>query len=125
MTAPILVMTGYASGANVNRAYDLGARVVVKPDFERVLRWVKQIAKRDTALAAALDSWARRYGLTVAELANFELAARNKTQQEIADERGVSLATVENQVRSLREKTGDRTLERAVIRLLLEKRRLE
>ena len=48
--------------------------------------------------------------ITPAERRSFELACAGQTTREIADAHGLAIATVEVQIRTVREKMGARTL---------------
>jgi DNA-binding NarL/FixJ family response regulator len=117
---PALVLSGCVEREDVNAAYRLGARYLVKPvpvaDIERFARSVP-LASR---LASAAHAWADRYGLTPAEMDVLLRAAAGEDRETIARQRNSSLATVKSHIARVLEKTRDVGLLEAANRLLRE-----
>lgn len=116
----VLVLTGFEVGHVANRAFDLGAELAIKPvDAGRITGWARRVTQPDDAwLEVELRAWQRRYGLTEGELHVLELAVQMNDRKEIAAARAVGLEAVKSMIGRLLEKTGDKSLQDAAMRVL-------
>jgi len=122
---PTLVITGLDLQSVVNRAFDVGARVLYKPITPIRLRaFLEDVAGRPVAgtyrLDAIANAWSERHGFTETEAIHFRLALEGKEHSELAAATGISTETVRKHVRNILQKTGDRFLRSAVLRALRE-----
>ena len=121
--SPALVLTAKSDPDNINRAFDLGARYLVKPfDPERITSFVRDIAKvREGDLLGTAEGWAKRYGLTPAEKSILEALTDGVTHKELLEERGIRPATLRKHIQHMLKKTGDPSILAATARLLRER----
>lgn len=118
---PALVFSAYHDPADINRAYALGAKYLVKPATpEDVREFVVDALKRGRT--APVDVWRARYKLTRAESAILKAAADGWSRDQIATRRRTSLKTTKKQIHNMLGKTGDASLIAAAARLLRESR---
>lgn len=130
----ILVLTTYDTDSDILRALDAGAIGYLLKDLphEEITRAIRAAARGEAILAPAVAQriMARAQGpaadaLTEREIAVLQLAARGRTNSEIADELFISATTVKAHLAHIYGKldVGDRTaavttaLERQIIRI--------
>jgi len=120
-TAPALVLTASHDPATINRAFDCGARVLIKPGEWNLIESFVQAALasrarvRDVAVA-----WANAYGLSPTETEILIATAEGSTREQVIDERDIAVATFKRHVVNLLGKTKDPSLAHAAARLLRE-----
>jgi DNA-binding NarL/FixJ family response regulator len=115
---PALVLTARYTPNDINRAFDLGARYLVKPfDSERIMSFAREAISGNTVEDAA-RIWAWRYALTKTEASILIAAADGRSRDELLAERGVARGTFKKHVQNLLKKTGDPSLVAAVARML-------
>jgi DNA-binding NarL/FixJ family response regulator len=121
--SPALVLSATYVPSNINRAFDLGARYLVKPfDPQRITAFVREVASvGEGNLEGTTAGWAKRYSLTPAEAAILEAAVEGATHEELLEDRGISRGTLKKHVQHLLKKTGDPSLLAATARLLRER----
>jgi two-component system response regulator QseB len=117
---PALVYSAYYTPEEINRAYALDARYLVKPASAEDIRAFVHAALDDTS-PIPMQRWIKRYKLTPAEAAILRAAAMGASRKQIAARRRRSLLTMKTQIRALLGKTGDASLLGAVARLLRER----
>jgi DNA-binding NarL/FixJ family response regulator len=118
---PVLVYSAYHDPDDINRAYALGAKYLVKPGNGDDLRnFVIESIRRGRSMPVAL--WAKRYKLTHAETSILRAAANGWSRDQIAARRKTSLKTTKTQIHKMLSKTGDASLIAAAARLLREAR---
>ena len=118
---PALVYTAYYDPDEINRAYALGAKYLVKPGTADDLREfvIRALRRRRPA---PLDAWMKRYKLTRTELGILQAAVDGRSRAQIVAERGNAPATTKTHIHNLLHKTGDSSLVAAAARLLREAR---
>jgi DNA-binding NarL/FixJ family response regulator len=118
---PALVLTARYTPSDINRAFDLGARYLVKPfDSERILSFARDATSENTVEDAA-RVWGWRYALTKTEASILIAAADGRTHDELLADRGIARGTLKKHVQNLLKKTGDPSLLAAVARMLRER----
>ena len=119
-TSPALIFSAVYEPEAINRAFDLGARYLVKPSaLELIVAFARDAAER-LPTARWAQSWAKRYDLTVAETNILAECAAGLSRDELIRERGIKRRTFQKHVTNLLRKTGDRSLLAACNRLLRE-----
>lgn len=119
---PALVYSAYHNPVDINRAYQLDAKYLVKPGSGEVLRGFVATAVKPRR-RPPLDRWVQRYKLTRAETSILRSAVAGWTHDQIAAHRLTSLMTTKKQINTMLAKTGDASLTAAAARLLRERRR--
>jgi DNA-binding NarL/FixJ family response regulator len=118
---PALVLTARYTPSDINRAFDLGARYLVKPfDSERILSFAREATSGNTVEEAA-RTWGWRYALTKTEVSILIAAADGRSREELLADRGIARGTLKKHVQNLLKKTGDASIVAAVARLLRER----
>lgn len=118
--SPAVVFSAVHEPAAINRAFDLGARYLVKPSqLEVILSFARDASERRPITRWA-QTWAEVYDLTVAEMTILAEYAGGMTREQLLQERGISRRTLQKHVQNLLRKTGDRSLMAASMRLLQE-----
>jgi two-component system, OmpR family, response regulator QseB len=112
---PILVLTGFIAGENINHAHTLGAEFVAKPGSERHVRdfMSRAIALErlgDERLVKATAALARRCSLTPREVDLVAAATAAGNRPDLLKDLGVSQNTFKTQLRVLLAKTGHHKL---------------
>ncbi len=116
---PALVFSGYHDIDDINRAFELGARYLVKPGTtEAIMTFVGNALRTNDVI---VDWWRKRYGLTAAEKEILLAAMQDKNHAEITQERGTSAKTTKSHIRNLLAKTGDVSLMALMVRVLKER----
>jgi DNA-binding NarL/FixJ family response regulator len=120
-----MVITGDHRKVVMDEAFDVDAIVIIKPfEPERLRKFASDAiaghASGSARVARHVREWQERYRLTPAEACSLHDAASGRPRGELPAARGVTQATVKNQVHSLLSKTGDRSMDAAVIRFLGE-----
>lgn len=123
--APAMVLTGSTKAESINAAHDLHATFVIKPvDSERIERFVHDVAQVACRLEPAIRDWVSRHALSDAQADVLRRAALGENKDGIASARCCSAHTVQKHVADLLHRTGDRSLQAAVSRLLRDVARL-
>ncbi|MBT8494599.1 MAG: response regulator [Deltaproteobacteria bacterium] len=112
---PILILTGQAEPALINRAHALHAEYVCKPHFhdnlKDFLRRVVQPPKDgEQRLVESSRVFAAKHSLSVRETEILGLATSGVPRGRIADVLGVSENTIKTQIRSILDKTSQNSL---------------
>lgn len=118
-----LIVSGAVDERRLAQAHRLDASYLLKPidTRELVLFAVRMGARRDERhekIARVVARWTVEYGLTPAEASALQLAAHGVRRAQIAEQRGTLPVTLKKQIQHLIDKTGDRSLESGVSRLL-------
>ncbi len=118
---PTLVFTGDICNEVVNLAYDLDVEIVSKPMGEARLtgfarRAMAMVPAGADPVVALVRDWHERYELTSAEAFIFRSVLRGTSREALAEMLRVELSTVKKHVHNLVQKTGDPSLDAAVIR---------
>lgn len=125
-----LLVTGYGDAEIVNATFDLRVDLVHKPiESGRVRRFLLDACARAHAASLparihrVVQAWQHRYGLSAAEAEILERSALGEARESIATSRAVSHETIDKQVKSLLQKTGDERLASARDRVRQEAER--
>jgi DNA-binding NarL/FixJ family response regulator len=119
--SPALVLTARYTPSDINRAFDLGARYLVKPfDSDRIISFARE-ATSGNKVEDAARTWAWRYALTKTETSILISAADGRSRDELLADRGIARGTLKKHVQNLLKKTGDATIVAAVARMLRER----
>jgi DNA-binding NarL/FixJ family response regulator len=119
-SSPALVLTGSQERATINRAFDLKASYVIKPDIERVVGFARAVATKIAKVDAA-SAWTNRYNLTATETSILAEASEGASHADLLRSRNIAPGTLKAHVRNLLSKTGDDSLLAASARLLRER----
>src|SRR5262245_54770111 len=97
---PALVLTARYTPSDINRAFDLGARYLVKPfDSERILSFARESTSGNTIEEAA-RTWGWRYALTKTEMSVLIAAADGRSRDELLADRGIARDTLKKTVQN-------------------------
>jgi DNA-binding NarL/FixJ family response regulator len=120
---PALILTGSQDVQHINRAFDLGARYLVKPcDLDKLVDFVRDASRRGSPQVKEYASlWRDRYMLTDVEKMLLVETAEGASKKEILDAHGFAEGTLKRHVHNLLQKTGDASLLAAATRLLRER----
>jgi DNA-binding NarL/FixJ family response regulator len=117
--APALVLTVSHDPDTINRAFDYGARFLVKPgEWSHVDAFVRGAISGAERLNEVAAVWIESYHLSASEAAILVATARGATREEVIDERDIAVATFKRHVANLLAKTKDPSLLHAAVRLL-------
>lgn len=119
----VLVLSGSIEHAVVSRAYELGARYLLKPisGAQLAIHVEETRGRRDAGnrrISATLERWTKDYNLSPVETALLVLGTRGVPREDFAAIRKVRPDTIRKQVQGVLIKTGDDSFDAAVNRLL-------
>jgi DNA-binding NarL/FixJ family response regulator len=105
----------------INETYRLGAAFIVKPFAESYIDdFARSATRAQATLKALIDAWQLRYRLCNAEGDLLHAAANGEGREGAARRRACSPCTIKTHIANLLRKTGDASMNGAVIRLLRE-----
>jgi DNA-binding NarL/FixJ family response regulator len=117
---PAMVFSAIHEPEAINRAFDLGARYLVKPSELDVILSFARDASEHRPVVRLAQTWAETYDLTAAETAILVDFASGVTRDQLIRDRGIARRTFQKHVQNLLRKTGDKSLMAASMRLLQE-----
>ncbi len=120
--APALVLTALHEAAEINRAFALDARFLVKPaEAPQILAFVKEAMAKLASVEERAESWSGRYQLTPTEQRILVAAAQGTPRDDLMEGGNIANATLKKHVHNLLRKTGDPSLLAAAVRMLAER----
>jgi DNA-binding NarL/FixJ family response regulator len=124
-TLPAVVIAGLVDRAVLLRAHAAGVHCLQKPlDVRALERFAEGVCAghrcRMDRIAARIRAWGERYQLSPGELGLLHARIHGMSHADVAEMGGVTRDAVEKRSRALLAKTGDESLNAAVVRLLAE-----
>jgi len=118
-TAPSLVLTTAHDPATINRAYELGARYLIKPAADsQILSFALGLSRHAHGTSSRTQRWTRRYSLTNTEAAILVAVAGGASRDDVLAQRHIAVGTFKKHVQNLLRKTSDHSLLAAAARFL-------
>ncbi len=120
-SSPALVLTISHDPATINRAFNAGARFLVKSgEWRPIESFVKSALSVEGRIEAIAAKWAKLYDLSKTELAILVATAKGASREQVADAQEIVPVTLKRHIANMLKKTRDESLLHAATRLLRE-----